>query len=138
MVFEDKDKDRDLDSPLEWRRDPFTNTEGRSSLDRNRSKSRDVDPALMWAGPGEVAGRGEGEHVELDVEPKKPSMIRVVALTIIMVLTYFLGVSHNKQTMEPDWTDWQAVSSQAVTLNVPGMSRDLDLTQLQAQWVYFL
>lgn len=29
----------------------------------------------------------------------------------------------------------QAVSSQAVTLNVPGMSRDLNLTQLQAQWV---
>jgi MFS family permease len=29
----------------------------------------------------------------------------------------------------------KAVSSQAVTLNVPGMSRDLNLTQLQAQWV---
>jgi hypothetical protein len=34
-----------------------------------------------------------------------------------------------------DCTDEQAVSGQAVTLNVPGMSRDLGLTQLQAQWV---
>jgi hypothetical protein len=34
-----------------------------------------------------------------------------------------------------DCTDDQAVSGQAVTLNVPGMSRDLGLTQLQAQWV---
>jgi MFS family permease len=31
--------------------------------------------------------------------------------------------------------DVKAVSSQAVTLNVPAMSRDLNLTQLQAQWV---
>lgn len=31
--------------------------------------------------------------------------------------------------------DDQAVAGQAVTLNVPGMSRDLGLTQLQGQWV---
>jgi hypothetical protein len=76
MSFEDKN--RDLDTPLEWGRD------------RDVTKSRDVDPATMWAGTGETA---VGEEEQVILEPKRLSTIRVVALTVIMILTYFLGVS---------------------------------------------
>ena len=71
-----EDKSRDLDTPLEWGRD------------RDVTKSRDVDPATMWAGAGEAAG----EEEQVILEPKRLSTIRVVALTVIMILTYFLGV----------------------------------------------
>jgi hypothetical protein len=76
-----ENKDRNLDTPMEWGRDEL--------LNRDTSKSRDVDPAMMWAGAGEV-GTEDVDHVEL--EPKRLSTIRVVALTVIMILTYFLGV----------------------------------------------
>jgi hypothetical protein len=72
-----EDKGRDLDTPLEWGRD------------RDVTKSRDVDPATMWAGAAETA---TGEEEQVILEPKRLSTIRVVALTIIMILTYFLGV----------------------------------------------
>jgi hypothetical protein len=73
-----EDKNRDLDTPLEWGRD------------RDVTKSRDVDPATMWAGAAETATEEEEPVI---LEPKRLSTIRVVALTIIMILTYFLGVS---------------------------------------------
>lgn len=76
-----ENKDRDLETPMEWGRD--------NDLDRDTSKSRDVGPATMWAGAGEV---GSGSVDQVILEPKRLSMIRVVALTVIMILTYFLGV----------------------------------------------
>jgi hypothetical protein len=77
-----ENKDRDLDTPMEWGRD--------NELDRDTSKSRDVGPAAMWAGAGEVGSESVDQVI---LEPKRLSMIRVVALTVIMILTYFLGVS---------------------------------------------
>jgi hypothetical protein len=77
-----ENKDRDLDTPMEWGRD--------NELDRNTSKSRDPGPATMWAGAGEVGSENVDQVI---LEPKRLSMIRVVALTVIMILTYFLGVS---------------------------------------------
>jgi hypothetical protein len=77
-----ENKDRDLDTPMEWGRE--------NDLDRDTSKSRDVGPATMWAGAGEV---GSDSVDQVILEPKRLSMIRVVALTVIMILTYFLGVS---------------------------------------------
>jgi hypothetical protein len=76
-----ENKDRDLDTPMEW---------GRDDLVRDTSKSRDVGPATMWAGAGEVGTESVDQVI---LEPKPLSMIRVVALTVIMILTYFLGVS---------------------------------------------
>jgi hypothetical protein len=78
-----ENKDRDLDTPLEWNRE--------TALDRDTSKSRDVDPVTMWAGAREV---GTEDVDQVVLEPKLLSTIRVVALTIIMILTYFLGVCH--------------------------------------------
>jgi hypothetical protein len=78
-----ENKDRDLDTPMEWGRD--------HDLDRDTSKSRDVGPAIMWAGAGEVGSESVDQVI---LEPKRLSMIRVVALTVIMILTYFLGVCH--------------------------------------------
>jgi len=40
----------------------------------------------MWTGP-------EGEDQEIELEPARLSTIRIILLTVIMVLTYFLGVS---------------------------------------------
>jgi hypothetical protein len=77
-----ENKDRDLDTPMEWGRD--------NELDRDTSKSRDVGTATMWAGAGEVGAENVDQVI---LEPKRLSMIRVVALTVIMILTYFLGVS---------------------------------------------
>lgn len=76
-------KDRDLDTPMEWGRE--------SALNRDSSKSRDVDPAMMWSGAGDVGSENVDQVV---LEQKRLSTTRVVALTIIMILTYFLGVSH--------------------------------------------
>lgn len=78
-----ENKERDLDTPMELSRDTY--------LNRDTSKSRDVDPAMMWAGAGEVGTESVDQVV---LEPKRLSMIRVVALTVIMILTYFLGVCH--------------------------------------------
>lgn len=80
-----EEKDRDLDSPQEWSREPTAH------IGRDSSKSRDVDPATEWAGAGEVGTESVDQVV---LEPKRLSMIRVVFLTIIMILTYFLGVCH--------------------------------------------
>ena len=77
-----ENKDRDLDTPMEWGRD--------NDLDRDTSKSRDVGPATMWAAAGEVGSESVDQVI---LEPKPLSMVRVVALTVIMILTYFLGVS---------------------------------------------
>ena len=77
-----ENKDRDLDTPMEWGRE--------NDLDRDTSKSRDVGPATMWAGAGEVGSESVDQVI---LEPKPLSMVRVVALTVIMILTYFLGVS---------------------------------------------
>lgn len=76
-----ENKDRDLDTPMEWGRE--------NDLDRDISKSRDVGPATMWSGAGEVGTESVDQVI---LEPKRLSMVRVVALTVIMILTYFLGV----------------------------------------------
>jgi hypothetical protein len=77
-----ENEDRDLDTPMKWGRE--------NELDRDTSKSRDVGPATMWAGAGEVGSESVDQVI---LEPKRLSMLRVVALTVIMILTYFLGVS---------------------------------------------
>jgi hypothetical protein len=78
------DKNRELDlntgTPAVYRR----GDEMGGGVDRE--KSRDVDPAIMWTGP-------EAEDEQVELEPTRLSTIRIVTLTIIMVLTYFLGVS---------------------------------------------
>jgi hypothetical protein len=78
----DKNRELDLDTgtPVVYRR----GDEMGGGVDRE--KSRDVDPAVMWTGP-------EAEDEQVELEPTRLSTIRIVALTIIMVLTYFLGVS---------------------------------------------
>lgn len=78
----DKNRELDMDTgtPVVYRR----GDEMEGGVDRE--KSRDVDPAVMWTGP-------EAEDEQVELEPTRLSTIRIVALTIIMVLTYFLGVS---------------------------------------------
>jgi Flp pilus assembly protein TadB len=90
---DNKARELELDSegPMEYRR-AQANYERNNDHDHEirsdieREKSRDVDPAVMWAGP-------EGEDQEIELEPVRLSTIRIILLTVIMVLTYFLGVS---------------------------------------------
>lgn len=82
----DKSREIDLDTPMEYRRDSMSDRGRELGHGVDREKSRDVDAAVMWTGP-------EAEDEQVELEPTRLSTIRIVTLTIIMVLTYFLGVS---------------------------------------------
>jgi hypothetical protein len=64
-----------------------------------------------------------------------PSTVRIVVLTFSMIMTFFLGVRHNVQSVNIANGKSQTVSGTAVTLVIPAMARDLNTTELQVQWV---
>lgn len=72
--------------------------------DEHKSRYLDIatdpHPIEMWTGPIPVepnhgaTSTTMGDGIEEEVAGTKPiSTVRIVALTIIMILTYFLGVS---------------------------------------------
>lgn len=82
----------------------------------------------------------ESKGDELDVETRHPisveaptmSMTRMYLLAFGMMLTWFLGVSPKVATCT---NDSQTASNVAVTILIPNVARDLEVTELEVQWV---
>jgi hypothetical protein len=84
----------------------------------------------------QLSQRDAEQGVEPSPDVPRPSTLRVVTLAGVMLLTYFLGVSHYMQRSRSRLT-WhsQTVSNQAVTLAIPSMARDYGTSELEVQWV---
>jgi hypothetical protein len=102
---------------------------------RSRMSTGDVElsrtPTLSAIAPYRL------EEKKDDVEVPELSRTRMVLIALGMMLTYFLGVSFSSiSSLQSDiGAKRQTASTTAVTMVIPQIARDLEITELEAQWV---
>lgn len=118
-----------------------------SGSDGTLCDGKDGNKSMADLNPKEGV-RDDGNHIVggEEVVPEKLSKTRMILLGAAMMLTYFLGVSWVLLVCSPScyfaygafllmrFTK-QAATVTSVVLAIPNMSRDLGITELEAQWV---